>query len=295
MRGLSYRLREWGELDAPPLLLLHGVRDSSASFQFMVDALRGDWRVTAPDWRGHGGSSWTPGSYWLADFLADLDALVPTLFGDRPTPVVGHSMGGNIASLYAALRPTQVSALVMLDALGNTLDRSPVSVEILLEEMRRAAGPPKPARSFADIEEMAARLVQADRRLRRDRAAYLAGATAIPLPGGAVTWANDPTCVRSLPTLHSTEDWGAAWRLIRAPVCCILASDPRPVSATGDPDEVRTRTAYFPAAKVLTLAETGHNLHHDAPEALARAVEDFLAGAPLEAPANILDRIDPAS
>src|ERR1700732_4646075 len=74
IRGLPYHIREWGSAQAQPLLLLHGARDASTSFQFVVDALDDDWRIIAPDWRGHGQTGWTPGNYWLSDFLVDLDA-----------------------------------------------------------------------------------------------------------------------------------------------------------------------------------------------------------------------------
>jgi len=71
VRGLRYHLREWGEPGAPQLLLLHGWMDVSASFQFVVDALRRDWHVIAPDWRGFGlkdcAPELAPGRYarWL--------------------------------------------------------------------------------------------------------------------------------------------------------------------------------------------------------------------------------------
>src|SRR5438552_12136411 len=58
IRGLRYHCRCWGEALAPKLFMLHGWMDVSASFQFLVDALRGNWRVIAPDWRGFGLSEW---------------------------------------------------------------------------------------------------------------------------------------------------------------------------------------------------------------------------------------------
>ena len=54
VRGLTYNLRSWGDPAAPLLVCLHGHRDGSATFQFMIDALKRDWRIVAPDWRGHG-------------------------------------------------------------------------------------------------------------------------------------------------------------------------------------------------------------------------------------------------
>ncbi len=54
IRGLRYHCRTWGDPAHPKLFLLHGWMDVSASFQFFVDALRGDWHAIAPDWRGYG-------------------------------------------------------------------------------------------------------------------------------------------------------------------------------------------------------------------------------------------------
>ena len=60
VRGLRYHLRRWGSPDAPTLFLLHGWMDVGASFQFLVDALAGEWYAIAPDLRGYGRSGWQP-------------------------------------------------------------------------------------------------------------------------------------------------------------------------------------------------------------------------------------------
>ena len=74
VRGLRYHCRCWGDAQAPKLFLLHGWMDVSASFQFLVDALRGDWQVIAPDWRGYGLSHWGGADgYWFPDYMGDLD------------------------------------------------------------------------------------------------------------------------------------------------------------------------------------------------------------------------------
>jgi pimeloyl-ACP methyl ester carboxylesterase len=65
-----------GRSGAHLLVLLHGWCDVSASWQFVVDALAGDWRVVAPDWRGFGLSEWNNDVYWFPDYIADLDALL---------------------------------------------------------------------------------------------------------------------------------------------------------------------------------------------------------------------------
>lgn len=61
IRGLRYHVRTWGEPHWPRLFLLHGWMDVSASFQFLVDSLKHDWYVIAPDWRGFGLTEWACG------------------------------------------------------------------------------------------------------------------------------------------------------------------------------------------------------------------------------------------
>lgn len=280
VRTLSYHVREWGPADAPPLLLLHGAQDSSASFQFLVDALEGEIRFVAPDWRGHGHTAWTPGNYFQTDFLCDLDALVEALFPTLPAPVVGHSMGANVAALYAGLRPGRVGRLALLDGLGNRLDASPLPIVRTLTNLLDAkAGTGR--RSYASAEEMAERLLRGNRRLDAASAAFLAQAHAQRAPDGRVSWPHDPSFRQSVPSLHSTEEWGECWRRIEAPTLLLVSSDPRPNFATSDPDERRARSRYFRDITVREIPETGHNLHHDAPRILARALGAFLGGKPV--------------
>src|SRR3974390_2076306 len=119
VRGLRYHCRVWGRAGAPALLMLHGWMDVSASFQFLVDALRGDWRGGAPDGRGFGLTEWTRGgSYWFPDYFADLDALLDHFSRDAPATLIGHSMGGNVAGMYAGIRPERVARLVSLEGFG---------------------------------------------------------------------------------------------------------------------------------------------------------------------------------
>src|SRR6266568_1061323 len=125
VRGLRYHCRCWGEALAPKLFMLHGWMDVSASFQFLVDALRGDWRVIAPDWRGFGLSEWAKSDgYWFPDYFADLDRLLEHFQPDSPATLVGHSMGGNVAAMYAGIRPERVAKLVNLEGLGLTGTRA---------------------------------------------------------------------------------------------------------------------------------------------------------------------------
>src|SRR5256885_17019665 len=111
-------MRTWGSESAPKLFMLHGWMDVSASFQFVVDELRRDWHVIAPDWRGFGLSESTNDSYWFPDYIADLDAILEHYQPKSAAYVAGHRMGGNVGNLYARIRPQRVGQLVLVAGFG---------------------------------------------------------------------------------------------------------------------------------------------------------------------------------
>jgi 3-oxoadipate enol-lactonase len=106
---LAYRT--WGPAQAPPLVLLHALGEASSDWATVAAALAPAWRVYAPDLRGHGESDW-PGSYTIDQLTADLAAFIDALGLDRVT-LVGHSIGGPPAYLYAARYPGRVARLVL--------------------------------------------------------------------------------------------------------------------------------------------------------------------------------------
>ena len=99
VRGERHHVLTWGRPQAPPLLFLHGWMDVGASFQFLVDALAGDWYAIAPDLRGFGRSAWQAQGYWFFDYVADLEALLDRFVHDQPARLIGHSLGGNIVMI----------------------------------------------------------------------------------------------------------------------------------------------------------------------------------------------------
>ncbi len=275
VRGLNYHVREWGPAEAEPVVLLHGARDSSASFQFLVDAMPADRRFIAPDWRGHGQTDWANGAYWQTDFLCDLDVLLATLLPDQSVRMVAHSMGAGISYLYAGLRPKRVSRLVALDSLGNRVDSSPVRIVPMLTGLLNARTDKTP-RPYATLEEMAVRLAQTNRRLSPAQALFLTTANAKTMADGRFFWPHDPGFLRSLVSLHTDEEWVSIWERIEASVLLLLSSDPRPEYATSNPDLAHARAQNFRDIVVQWIPDTGHNLHHDAPDYLARKLDAFL-------------------
>lgn len=275
VRGLRLALREWGAADAPLLLLLHGHRDASPTFQFLVDALQRDWRIVAPDWRGHGASAWATQGYWYQDYLADLDALMERISPHAPARLVGHSLGGNIACVYAGLRPDRVARLVSIDGFGlkhREADEAPDHLRLWLDASRR-----RPAeRVYADAAEMAERLRKANPRLTQERAQFLAREVARPVAGG-FAWAFDPAHRRPFATLHRVDEWAACWRRIAAPTLWVVAGDRFARMPRAGAYGFDWRLAQIPHARSVLVEGTGHNIHHDAPERLAAIVEPFLA------------------
>ena len=119
VRGNRTHIRHWGREGAPKIFMVHGWMDVSASFQFVVDALQGDWHVIAPDWRGFGLTERPRvDTYWFVDYLGDLDAILRHYQPDSPVNLLGHSMGGNVVGLYAGARPERIRRLVNLEGFG---------------------------------------------------------------------------------------------------------------------------------------------------------------------------------
>nr|WP_199067723.1 alpha/beta hydrolase [Chromobacterium sp. ASV5] len=272
-----YHLRHWGADDAPPLVLLHGWMDCAATFQFMVDALRGDWRVVAPDWRGFGDSQWNEGSYYFPDYLADLDALLDHLSPDQPVNLLGHSMGAMIAGIYAGVRPRRVAKLVLAEGFGLNATRpaeAPGRYARWLREHQQTGFDPLPS-----LEAMADKLHVRNPGLSPERARWLAATLTQPDADGGVRYRADPRHKMVNPVLYRLEEAKACWQRIAAPVLWVLgerAFDHPMVS--GVMQTLDERRACFADLREVTLAGAGHMLQWEQPEALAAAVEDFLLG-----------------
>ncbi len=277
IRGLRYHCRCWGEERATKLFMLHGWMDVSASFQFLVDALRGNWRVIAPDWRGFGLSEWAKSDgYWFPDYFADLDRLLEHFQPDSPAVLVGHSMGGNVAAMYAGIRPERVAKLVNLEGLGLTgtrAEKAPERYARWLAELRE-----KPAfRDYENFEALAERLRGNNSRLSVEKAAFLARHWGRSKPDGRVELASDPAHKLVNPVLYRVEEAEACWRKVAAPVLWVVGAESKAAEFLKlSPQDLAARKACFRHLTERVIPEAGHMLHHDQPERLAAVIEEFL-------------------
>jgi pimeloyl-ACP methyl ester carboxylesterase len=277
IRGLDMHVRSWGpapRADEPRWLLLHGYQDTGDTFQFLVDAFERDWPLTALDWRGFGSSEWGQNGYWFQDYLADLDALLDVLCGDSPVRLVGHSMGGNIASVYAGVRPQRVRSLVNLEGFGmprTAPEEAPTQLVKWLDQVKSIP----PLKDYDSFDQLASIIRFRYPRFGEARAEFVAHAWGRLQTDGRVHLLGDPRHRWVNPTLYQREDAAACWRRIGAPVLMVVGelSDYLPrLGADGTEDAMRSIIRHVEIARV---AGAGHMLHIEQPEAIARLIERF--------------------
>lgn len=114
VNGINLRFLDWGG-GSLPMLMLHGLRGYAETWQTVAEHLPGRFRPLAFDQRGRGGSDWGPWQgYWTEQYVSDLESLTDQLDLERFV-LLGHSMGGANAIVYAARHPDRVAALVIED------------------------------------------------------------------------------------------------------------------------------------------------------------------------------------
>jgi pimeloyl-ACP methyl ester carboxylesterase len=276
IRGLQYHVRHWRGEPARRMVLLHGWMDVSASFQFLVDALRTEWDVYAPDWRGYGLSQWSGAdSYWFPDYMGDLDALLERIQPDHPVNLVGHSLGGNVGGLYAGVRPARVAKFVNLEGFGmpaTKAEQAPRRYARWMDELRVA---PK-LRTYPDYAALADRMQRNNARLTRERAEFLARHWGNESAGG-VALRSDPAHKLVNANLYRVDEAFACWKQVTAPVLWVDAEDSETLKRIGlSAEEHAARRGAFRDLQYVTVPDAGHMLHHDQPERVAQLIEEFL-------------------
>lgn len=282
LRDYRFHLRTWGAPDAPLLVMLHGWGDVAATWQFVVDEFAHEWRVVAPDLRGFGQSQGNNSTYWFADYVADLDALLEHLSPAAPVKLVGHSLGGNLVSLYAGVRPERVTRLVNLEGTGlppHPPEMAPARMANWLNVLREKDQGKLPwFKSYATHAEFAVRLQRDNPRLSDERAAFMSKNLGEVKADGTVGLAADVHHRWDSPNLYKVEEYMATWRKITAPVLMITGAHSFLFSRFfgKDAPEYRRRVECFHGIEEVMLENSGHNMQHDEPERVAALIEEFM-------------------
>ena len=278
---ISQRLRlhyaDWGNQHKPPLILVHGGRDHCRAWDWVAERLAPDWHVIAPDLRGHGDSAWADaGGYVMLGFIYDLAQLIHQQAA-APVTLIGHSLGGNIATRFTGLYPELVRRLVCIEGLGPSpkmeaeMAAKPVDVRLRgwVDEQRQLAA--RQPRRYATLADALARMRAENAHLSEPQAAHLTRFGVRQNEDGSYTWKFDPY-IRSFPPLDSTrEEIRTLWSRIICPTLLVYGTQ----SWASNP-ETDGRAAHFGNATVHMIEGAGHWVHHDRLEPFLAVTKPFL-------------------
>ncbi len=286
IRTLCYHVRCWGEPGPgkTPLVMLHGWMDVAASYQFVVDALTQDHFIIAPDWRGFGLTpSGGADSFWFPDYLADLDALLDHYAPGQCVNLVGHSMGGNVAMLYAGLRPERIHRLINLEGFGlpDTVPaQAPGRITQWMNEVRQFHQGALSLKTYDSLDAVAARLAKNNRYLSMDKARWLASHWSAEMTPGQWTILGEAAHKITSAHLYRVDEVLAIYHLISAPTLMVEAQDDSMTAwwrGQFTLAQHHERLKSVAQVEIVTLPDCGHMLHHDQPQAVAALIERFLS------------------
>lgn len=286
LRHLQYHVRLWGEPtpNRTPLVLVHGWMDVAASWQFVVDAFNTDHYVIAPDWRGYGlTEAPATDNYWFPDYLADLDFLIDHYSPNSPVDLVGHSMGGNVAMLYAGSRPERIRRLVNLEGFGMPVTQPAQAHRRYarwMDELKALHRGDLALKGYDTVAGVASRLMKTNRRLPQDKADWLALHWARQAADGLWHIMGDPAHKIVNANLYRVDEVLEIYKAIAAPTLAVQASDESLTqwwNGLYTLAEYHERLKSVPNLQTAVVQEAGHMLHHDQPETLARLLERHFA------------------
>lgn len=277
----SQRLRlhyiDWGNEGAPVMLLVHGLHDHCRTWDDLAAHFADDYHVVAPDLRGHGDSQWLRGSaYQYLDYIYDLHQLI--VQADLgPVVLVGHSLGGAIAAMFAGVYPELVSRLVLIEAIGRWgLGQPPVPVHLRIQEWvenTRALAARLPRR-YQDLSEAYQRMQQANPQLRDEQALHLTVHGSNQNEDGTYSWKYDNYTFNFSPGSISQEEIMALWRRVACPTLVMVASHGLE-HRIGHDDTMQ----YFDDGQLVKVTPAGHWTYHDQPMVVAGHLQSFLKPA----------------
>jgi len=279
----SQRLRlhyvDWGNQDAPTLLLVHGGRDHCRNWDWVAEQLRGDYHVIAPDLRGHGDSQWMiGGSYNQIDYVYDIAQLLRQI-GRTPVTIIGHSLGGSISLMYTGLYPENVRKLVAIEGMGPSpamiRERQAQPVERRLhqwvDDLRKLSG--RVPRRYATLEEAYERMQTENPHLSEAQARHLTIHGSNQNEDGTYSWKFDNYVRVFAPTGLEITQQQYLYSRITCPTLLIRGTE----SWASDPAK-DGRAGHFRNAQVVNIEKAGHWVHHDQLDRFLEVTRQFLAG-----------------
>ncbi len=280
---ISARLRlhyaSWGNPDAPTLLLLHGGMDHCRTWDWLANELLNRYRIIAMDLRGHGDSDWAIGNaYSMSDYVYDVSELVKQL-NLSDFSIIGHSLGGAIALKYSGLFPEKVRRLVAIEGMGpspkklavdvkKTADVSYFEWQTKMDRLKKRA-PDRPG--FDSLESAMERMRRSHHELSDERIRHLTMHACRQNERSEFVWKADPYIRAGQPYDMTSKGSQQLWSSISCPVLLLCGENSWASNPADD-----GRDQYFRHARVLSIPDAGHWLHHDQFELFTSAVSSFL-------------------
>ncbi len=278
--GMTHHALEWSPLrgGGRTVLLLHGIMDAAGTWDLVAPELAAaGHRVIAPDFRGFGESPRVPsgGYYHFPDYVADLAGIARSLLGDEAeVAVVGHSMGGTVATYFTGTFPERVTRLAVLEGAGppdNPFEIGPDRMKRWILDLRKAEKQPSET-PLASEDDAFKRLRVAhpavSDEVLRSRIPHLTRVN----ESGTLVWRYDP--------LHRSTSpfpfFAGTWRAFAARATCPVLYVSGGPTGYHAPDEAE-RISSFKTLRTVVLDEGGHMMHWTKPRELARALLEHLA------------------
>ena len=264
----SHRLRllyvDWGNEEAPPMLLVHGGQDHCRNWDWVAEDLRDDYHIIAPDLRGHGDSQWSMGgSYTMPEYIYDMAHLVDQK-NMAPVNIISHSLGGMIGLQYAGLYPEKVKSIVAIEGLGASplmlakTENKSVNEKLAdwSYKLRDISG--RTPRRYKSLEDAFARMQAENPHLSEEQARHLTVHGVNQNEDGTFSWKFDNYVRIFKPLGLSPEEIRHLWSRITCPTLLVRGTE----SWASNPIE-DGRITSFQNANVVNIEGAGHWAHHD--------------------------------
>ena len=260
----------WSRPGAAKVLCLHGWLDNAASFVPLAPYLQ-DFDLLALDLAGHGFSSHRPQSsrYYFPENIYDVNAALDEL-GWESCHIIGHSMGGGVASSFSAALPERVKRLVMLDAVGGLT----LAANETAKQLRLSVKSVHKSRSFLRPYESVEEAMRARQKTSplSDEAARLLCERSLEHTGDYYQWRTDPRLNWRSPHLLTDEQALDLLASIRAPTLAITSPS---VNEYIGEEMVRKRLGAIADCRHVT-DDGHHHFHMEEPEHLGICITEFL-------------------
>lgn len=269
--GLTLHVVEWGQ-GPKALICHHGFLDHARTWDKMALALADEYRLIAVDARGHGDSDWVGqgGYYHFQEYVRDLDAVIRALVPE-PFMMMGHSMGGRVASIYTGTYPESCLGLVLIEGSGPQTTEGETYPQLMrswIETTRHVRK--KERKTLPSLEAAAERLKKSNPKLEHTLALDLATHGTEKTTAG-YRWKFDPLHMSKSP-LPVTLDIVKYFNMnFDKPVLIFRGLDSEAHCDTPDIGEWPGQT------RLIDVKNAGHMIQHDNVSEVLTHLRPFLA------------------